>query len=130
MKASEAIETYISLRDEIAQKKKAHEAEIAPLKERMDKIEAKFLEAFNRMGTDNMSVRGVGTAFRSTKTSASVADKESFMEFVKDGGNWHLLEVRAAKTAVDEYVSRHETPPPGVNYNTMVSVNFQRSHAK
>lgn len=128
MKASEAIEKYISLRDELAKRKKAFEAEMLPLKNQMDRIEGKFLELFNKMGTDNMTVRGIGTAFKSTSSSATVADKEVFFNHVKETEEWNLMEVRAAKTQIDAYIEQHQTPPPGVNYSTTVNVRIQRSN--
>jgi hypothetical protein len=101
MKINEAVEMYIKMRDKKAQMKAEFDASVAPLTEKMDKLEIKLLQAFDQLGMDSVKTE-FGTAYTTVRTSASVADKDTFMNFVKEQGEWSLLEIRAAREAGEE----------------------------
>jgi phage host-nuclease inhibitor protein Gam len=127
MKLSEAVSIYIQLRDKKAEMKAEFDARIAPLNEKMDKLEAKLLDVFNKTGMDSVKTEN-GTAYTAVRTSASIADREAFMEFVKANEEWSLLEVRASKTAVEQFrESNNDELPPGINIRTERVVNIRRS---
>lgn len=127
MKLSEAVSLYIQMRDKKAQMKADFEASIAPLNEKMDKLEAKLLDVFNKTGMDSVKTE-FGTAYATTRTTASVADREAFMEYVKANEEWALLEVRTSKTAVEQYRAANDNElPPGVNLREERVVNIRRS---
>lgn len=127
MKLSDAVSLYIQLRDKKAQMKAEFDASIAPLQEKMDKLEAKLLEVFNKTGMDSVKTE-FGTAYASTRTTASVADRDIFMDYVKTNEEWALLEVRVSKTAVDQFRSANDDElPPGINVREERVVNIRRS---
>jgi hypothetical protein len=50
------------------------------------------------------------------------------MEFVKANEEWSLLEVRASKTAIEQFRdSNNNELPPGVNIRSERVVNIRRS---
>jgi hypothetical protein len=102
------------------------DASIAPLNEKMEKLEAKLLDIFNKTGMDSVKTE-FGTAYTTTRVTASVADREVFMNYVKDHEEWSLLEVRAAKTAVEQFRSIHDDIPPGISMREERVVNVRRS---
>lgn len=127
MKLSDAVSLYIQLRDKKAQMKAEFEAQVAPLQEKMDKLEAKLLEVFNQTGMDSVKTE-FGTAYATVRTTASIADKDAFMDFVKSKQEWSLLEVRASKTAVEQFRSANDDQlPPGINIREERVVNIRRS---
>jgi phage host-nuclease inhibitor protein Gam len=126
MKLSEAVSIYIKMRDKKAQMKAEFDASIAPLNEKMEKLEAKLLDIFNKTGMDSVKTE-FGTAYTTTRVTASVADREVFMNYVKDHEEWSLLEVRAAKTAVEQFRSIHDDIPPGISMREERVVNVRRS---
>lgn len=127
MKLSEAVSLYIKLRDQKAQMKAEFDASVAPLQEKMDKLEAKLLEVFNQTGMDSVKTE-FGTAYATVRTSASIADRDAFMDFVKAHEEWSLLEVRVSKTAVEQYRSANDDElPPGINVREERVVNIRRS---
>lgn len=127
MKLSEAVSLYIKLRDQKAQMKADFEASVAPLTEKMDKLEAKLLEVFNQTGMDSVKTE-FGTAYATVRTTASIADRDAFMDFVKAHEEWALLEVRVSKTAVEQFRSANDDElPPGVNVREERVVNIRRS---
>jgi phage host-nuclease inhibitor protein Gam len=127
MKLSEAVTLYIQLRDKKAEMKSAFEASVAPITEKMDKLEAKLLDVFNKTGMDSVKTEH-GTAYTAVRTTASVADREAFMEFVKANEEWSLIEVRAAKTAIEQFRDNNDNElPPGINIRSERVVNIRRS---
>lgn len=126
MKLSEAVELYIRLRDKKAEIAKERKAEEAAVQEKMDKLELQLMSAFDKMGVDSMKTES-GTAYTSTRTSATISDKDSFMLHVKTNLAWDLLETRVSKSAVDAYAAEHGDVPPGINLRTERTVNVRRS---
>ena len=126
MKLSEAVSIYIKMRDKKAQMKAEFDASIAPLNEKMEKLEAKLLDVFNKTGIDSVKTE-FGTAYTTTRVTASVADREIFMTHVRENDDWALLEVRASKTAVEQYRETNNDLPPGVSTREERVVNVRRS---
>jgi phage host-nuclease inhibitor protein Gam len=127
MKLSEAVTLYIQLRDKKAEMKAEFDASIAPLNDKMEKLEAKLLDVFNKTGMDSVKTEH-GTAYTAVRTTASVADREAFMEFVKANEEWSLLEARASKTAIEQFRdSNNGELPPGINIRSERVVNIRRS---
>ena len=122
----EIVQKYIELRDLKAQMKAEYENRVAPIQAALDKAEAHLLGQMQTLGVSSVKT-GAGTAYTSQRTSATVADWDSVLPFVREGGLWHLLEKRVNKTAVDEYVAQHGGLPPGVNYRTEITVGVRRA---
>ena len=126
MKLSEAVSIYIKMRDKKAQMKEEFDASVAPLNEKMEKLEAKLLDVFNKTGMDSVKTE-FGTAYTTTRVTASVADREIFMTHVKENDDWAMLEVRASKSAVEQYRETNNDLPPGISLREERVVNVRRS---
>lgn len=117
---------FIALRDRRGQRKAEYDLADSGDKEKQAKIEQEFLRRFHERGIDNVSAKGVGTAYKSTRSSASVADWDTLFNFVQENDAWEMLERRVNKTAVEQYVDIHEDLPPGVNWSETQVINFRR----
>lgn len=126
MKMSELVGKYLDLREKRAQHKAEFDMKVADLDKAMEKIEAKLLEVFEQTGMDSVKTE-FGTAYASNRSTASVADKEVFMEFVKSSDEWPLLEVRASKSSVEQYREEHGELPPGINWRVERIIGVRRS---
>lgn len=127
MKLSEAVSLYIRLRDRKAELKAEFDAKVAPVQEKMDKLEAKLLQVFAESGMDSVKTE-FGTAYQSVRTSCTAADREAFMEHVKSNDDWSLLEVRPAKSAVEQYRAANDGAlPPGLNWREERTVGVRRA---
>jgi len=120
------LKLFIGLRDRRATRKAAYDDDDASDKEKQNKIEIEFLRRFQDRGIDNVSARDVGTAYKSTRSSATVADWEVVLDYVQNNEAWELLERRVNKTAVEQYKSAEGDLPPGVNWSETQVVNFRR----
>lgn len=131
MKLSDApddklIAGYVKIRDSRAQRKAAFDADDADDKGKQEKIEIEFLRRFSERGTDSSTSRGVGTAYRLTKTSCTMADWDIFFPFVQANDMWEMIERRPSKDAVKAYREIHNDLPPGLNWREELAVGFRR----
>lgn len=126
MKLNELVGKYIELRDKKSELKAEYDGKVAKIDAVLDKIEVKLLEVFDSAGMDSCKTE-FGTAYTSQRSTASVADKEIFMNFVKDNEEWPLLEVRAAKSGIEQYKDANGDLPPGINWRVERTVNIRRS---
>lgn len=120
------LKLFIGLRDRRAQRKAAYSDDDSGDKGKQDKIEVEFLKRFQARGIDNVSARSVGTAYMTTRSSVTVADRDAFLGYIRDNDAWELLENRANKTAVEQHVETNNDLPPGVNQSVTQVVNFRR----
>ena len=126
MKVSEVVSHYIALRDQKSAIKAEYDAKVSKIDKTLDTIEAKLLEVFAQTGMDSVRTAN-GTAYTTVRTSASVADREVFMNYVKSHDEWPLLEVRSSKTGIDQFKEMNQDLPPGVNWREERVVNIRRS---
>jgi hypothetical protein len=124
MKLSELVEKYIALRNKKRELKSTYEEQVAGIDGTLDKIEAKLLQVFDQTGMESVRT-DFGTAYKSTRSSASVADRDLFMDHVKRHGDWQLLEVRCSKQAVEQYKDVNGDLPPGVNLRSEIVINVR-----
>jgi len=120
------LKLFIALRDRRTRRKADYQAEDVDDKDKQDHIEVEFLKRFNERGIDNVSSKGVGTAYKSIRASASVGDWDSLFGFIQEDGAWEMLERRVNKTAVMQYKEENGDLPPGVNWSETQVINFRR----
>ena len=121
----EVIKKYIEIRDEIDRLNNKCEAEVKPLKEALSTMETWFQDQFNQRGVESSKTQH-GTPFTQTKTQVSVDNMDHFVRFVDENKAWNFLNKVVNKTAVEEYVTQHNVPPPGVKTVTMRVVQVRR----
>ena len=120
------LKIFIGLRDRRARRKADFQLDDVDDKEKQERIEIEFLKRFNERGIDNVSARGIGTAYRSVRASAKVADWDSLLEFIKKEGAWEMLERRVSKVAVEQFKAETSDLPPGVDWGETQVINFRR----
>lgn len=120
------VAAYIRVRDQIAEIKARQAAEVKPYQEALAKLEFLTLKALDEAGVDSAKTKA-GTAYRSVRTSITVADRSAFIDFVTANQMYELLDVRANKTAVEGMLSDEQDLPPGLNIRRDLTVGFRRS---
>lgn len=122
----ELVEKYIKLRDTKAQLSADFKSRTAKLDEVIGKIEGVLLSQFMDLGMESVRTKA-GTAYKSTRVSATVADWDNVLDFIQRNELWNMLEHRVNKTAVEQFKEEHGDLPPGVNWREEVVVNVRRS---
>jgi hypothetical protein len=121
MTPGQMVTNFIRLRDH----KKAAEVEfkksMAKVVEGMEKLEAMMLDHINTSGTKNISAE-IGTAYIIKRTNATVKDREVFLKWLNESGEWDALDVKANKG----YLKEHPEPIPGVKVSSLNQIGVRR----
>lgn len=123
---------YVELRDRKAAIKKAADEETAKLDILQEKIEDKIKEIMHVNGVTSLKTPH-GTAYISYKESATVADWDVLLAFIKKEEAFDLLEKRVSKTACKDRMEQDRNgqytnpPPPGVNFVRLEGVSVRRA---
>ena len=121
----ELIDKYIKIRDRKEALAKQHKEELAQYVKAMKAIENDMLRRLNDEQAEKIGTKH-GTAYKTVRTSATVADWETVLQYIVDREMWGLLEHRVAKQAVEEHIECIGTTPPGVKIVRDLNVNIRR----
>ncbi len=119
------IDAYIKLRDEKDAVEKRHKEELAPVNDKMRKIELWLQNQLQLQGLQNVKGEN-GTAFLQEVASISVEDRASTIAFLKDKDLWELVDLRMSKSAVRDYIESTGIEPPGVKIRRETVVRVRR----
>ena len=128
MKLDELVANYIKLRDKKSQLKKQYDEKVAKVDAVMDKMEAIILKTFQDSGIDSART-DAGTAYISTRTSATEGSREEFLSWVLQDPDERsiFLENRVSKVAVEQFKAANDDLPPGINFRSEVTVGVRRA---
>ncbi len=120
------VQKYIDLRDAIDRINKEAKAKVAELESAQDTLASVLMKMAQEQGVSSFKTEA-GTAFVATKTHAGIADWNRVVEYIDQNKAWNLLNKAVNKTAVQEFINKHETPPPGVNWTVVQEIQVRRS---
>lgn len=119
------IKQYIEVRDTL----KAFDDQVAtarkPWSTMLDQLGGAIQRFLDAHSLENVATAS-GTAYKSSRTSASLADPAAFMNYVIENRAYDLLDRRANATAVKAFVEQHKQLPPGVNLSTVETLGVRR----
>lgn len=119
-----AVKLYIELRNDNRAIEAEANAKIAANKEKMEKLGVWLQLKAEKDKLDKVPTAH-GTVFWTTTTRCNVSNADAFFDFVRQKQAWELLEKRASKTAVADYVTTHKAIPPGVDFATVKQINVR-----
>lgn len=125
-RVDDIVAAYVRLRDQKAELKAQQAEAMKPYDEALAKLEAEALQILSDTGVESMKT-SAGTVYKSVATSATVQDKSAFMDYIKEHQAFDLLDVRANKTAVQDFVTENQDTPPGVVIRREMKVGFRRA---
>src|SRR5258708_33558957 len=99
------VKQYVEIRDALKEMDAKHEEARKPLVELQNLLTGWMQNFMETAGADNIKTAH-GTCYSSTRYSASLADPEAFMKFVKTTSNYDLLDRKANVTAVQSDVAQ------------------------
>lgn len=123
----DVIKAYLALRKQKDDIKDRHKDELAPLNDKIEKLESWMLNALNKASVDSMAFKGVGTMFKQLCTSVTVETWSDTLAWIQENGLWEVLEQRVSKTVVQDYVEAHGVVPPGVKIAQEYEVRVRKS---
>lgn len=123
------VRQYIQIRDLLKEMDAKHDEAKKPYIDIHNELTGLLQNFLEQAGADSVKTPE-GTCYSTTRFTASLADPEAFMAFVKTTNNYDLLDRKANVTAVKDYVSEKGTLPPGVNLSAIKTVGVRRAAGK
>lgn len=123
---NQLVDQYVKLRDKIKVADDAHKTKLKPAREYLALLESKLMDQLNQIGGDSVKTPH-GTAYRTTRRSATIADGKVFRDYVIANAEFDLVDWKANATAVDDHIKNNQVPPPGVNFVTAFTVGVRRA---
>lgn len=120
------ISAVITVRDQIDKLKNEHKEALAPLNERMSKLEAYLQLQLTTLGTTSFTAKGLGTAYLQNVVGVTVEDWDATLSWIKENNLWEFLERRVSKSVVQDYMESTKEVPPGVNVRQETEVRVRR----
>ena len=121
-----AIGAYIALRDQVEKINREAKKQTAELKEKMRVVQEFVEKEATRQGVDSFSVRGVGTAFWSTRTVAKITDWDQALAWIRENEAWEMLQKRVSTDPVREYEKEEHALPSGITLESFREMKFNR----
>lgn len=126
MDINELVTNYVKLRDQKAALVAHQKEKVRRYDDVLDRIEGMLLQHMQENSVESLRTEA-GTAYRSTRESATIADWDAFLAHVQATEAWEMLEHRCNKTAVSQYRETADDLPPGVNWRAEVVVGVRRA---
>jgi hypothetical protein len=117
---------YVALRQKIKEIKDRHKTELEPYEDTLKQLGNDLLGMINSLGLDALKSEA-GTAYKRRVTSVTITDGEAFWQFVETNKLWDLLDRRAHKTAVEDYLNEKGSLPPGLNLSVMEEIGVRKA---
>lgn len=122
----ELVTKFIELRDKKSKLKREYETKVEAVDALLERLERHFMGVLDGMGAESLRVPG-GTVYTSKRTSATAADWDSYLAWVRENAHWDGLEKRVNKTFVEAFRNEYDDLPPGVNWREERVVNVRRT---
>ena len=120
------IERYHALKDTLKEMDLEYAEATKPYNAAIQAIETECLARLQAQGLQNAKTPH-GTAYLATQTRVSVKDKGEFFRHMQGSGDFAMLDIRALKEPVKEFVKEHNANPPGVEVSHWVECNIRKS---
>lgn len=121
---------YIKIRDARDDLTTRYKAEYAELEEQLEVLEQQMLDTCKEQGADSIRTPH-GTIVRSVKSRYWTNDWDSMYTFIKDAGDFGLLEKRLHQTHMKEFLAENPNLyPVGLNVENSYTVVVRRSKEK
>jgi hypothetical protein len=118
------VEKYIDIKAQREALKKEFATRDAPYAEQENLLSGLIMTHLRNLGIESARTR-FGTVFFKTTSAASLFDPDAFMTFVINSQRFEMLDRKANKTAVRDYINEFHELPPGVKYQEAVTLGHK-----
>ena len=113
----DAVKTFVKMRNELRDWMAKQKEEEARRKQELEEVEVWLLQKAGELGVDSFKTP-YGTAYKNLREHYRIKDWGSFVEYVKETGNFQLFEKRVAKLAAKEIHRTEGEIPDGLDYSS------------
>lgn len=121
------IRAYVMIRDQRAELAEQYKANDAALKEKMNKLGIALAGIMQSVNVDQLSCRGIGTAYREVDDKFSAGDWPTVWTFIKENDRFDMLQKRLGEGAIKQYWEETGELPPGVNVHREYVIKVRRN---
>lgn len=126
MTPKETIKEYMNLRMELYDLRAHFKDEEMILKNKMEALEGDLKTIMDSLGVDSLKTE-FGTAYLKMTSHVSTADKSAFLDYVKNTGQWDLLDIRGSKTSLESFIEENQVIPPGIDVYKEQTVGIRKA---
>jgi len=101
--------------------------ELKAINAEIEQCERRIIEQMELDGLDTLSIRGIGTAFITTKDYPQVTDMEAFVKWCYENNRTDMIQKRVSSTAYNQYVQAENIMPDGTDVFQKSTLNFRRN---
>ena len=124
--ADQLVAQFVAIRDKIKEADDAHKARTKAARDYKDLLEGKLQDLLNLIGGDSVKTPH-GTAYRTTRRTATIADGQAFRDYVTANSRYDLLDWKANASSVDDFIKDNQVPPPGINFALALTIGVRRA---
>mgnify|MGYP000922510584 CR=1 FL=1 len=125
----QVIDAYVKLRDKKAAIDAEAKEKTKDIRANLEQLEAFIMKQADAQGVTSFKTKH-GTAFVTSVDTATVADWDAVLDFIRENEAYDMLERRVNKTAVRGYIDANSKVPSGVNFGSRLSINVRRPAKK
>lgn len=126
MDYDQAVMHYVELRETNSQLEREVAKQVAANKEKMEKLGAFIQLKAEKDKLEKVNTK-YGTVFWTVGARCTLSNGEEFFDFVREKEAWELIEKRASKTGVKDWIDTHKKIPPGVDFTTYKQINVRKA---
>jgi hypothetical protein len=123
------VKQYVAVRDHIKVIEERHKKELEQWVSDKEKLTGIIQAALAAAGAESIKT-SEGTAYTTTRYTASLADPKAFMDFVIENKQFDLMDRKANAPAVRDYCAEKGSLPPGVNLSSISTIGVRRASGK
>lgn len=125
MTTAQKIEKYVQLRDHKKEVNDEVKKRLEAVNKALEMLEVSLLDDLHKAGGESIKA-DTGTVYVRTQESATVKDRDAFMQWLSGpNGDAEALDVRANKKVVSELMAKGEEVP-GVKFTAIEQVGVRR----
>jgi hypothetical protein len=123
------VKQYVMVRDQIKVIEERHAKELENIKAIKDELTGIIQSCLEAVGAESIKT-AEGTAYTTTRYTASLADPKAFMDYVIEYKKFDLMDRKANAPAVRDYVAETGSLPPGVTLSSIATIGVRRAPGK
>lgn len=121
-KVDVVVKRFVELRSELDEKRREFKDFEKEVKFKLDRLTMWLQQKAKKDGVNSFAT-DYGTAYKKMKTYVRVGNWDDILNFIKETGNWQMLEKRIGKLSTIEIMEDTGVIPPGVEY--VEEIDFQ-----
>jgi len=126
---NDLIAGIVERRDLKSKMEAEHKAAVANVDAQIERASAVLLQMLNSSGATSAKYPA-GTVIVKNKRKVNLADRDAFLNYVRETGQVSLLQARVAVKAVDEFMENNDGQvPPGVDVTTERDGEIRRARS-